>query len=58
MSKVKFKIFNGPGYYDAAEYANEWLKENPDVEILEFSYSSHGENAQSICIMYKRKDET
>ena len=54
---IKFKIFSDftsdSECYTADEVLNDWIKENPKVEIISFQYqlSRHGYNF--ICIMYK-----
>lgn len=56
---VQFKIFTGS--YGTAMgttadvKANEWLKNNKDVSILDMKYQQVRFGDHSICIMYERK---
>lgn len=56
---IKFKIFtDSPDnpYLEpklADEVLNDWLKENPKVEIINFQYQLGRYRYNSICIMYK-----
>lgn len=69
---IQFKIFQGhnyasSGYTSADTLANQWLNENPDVQIIDFKYQANAsitsndfgidtEFHQSICILYKTND--
>ena len=48
----KFKIFMGNSNETADIKANEWLKENPNIEIIDVKYQQV-DNDHSICILYK-----
>lgn len=49
----KFKIFMGNAGYQADDKANEWLEENPNVEIISMKYQQARYGDHSICILYK-----
>lgn len=55
---LKSKIFFGLNQeHNSADYKfNQWLIENPDIEIVEFKYQ-HASTYwhHSICILYKEK---
>lgn len=50
---VRFKIFFGNVNHYADEKANTWLKEHPDIEVVEMKYQQARYGDHSICIMYK-----
>lgn len=51
---VRFKIFFGASGVSADVFANEWLKDNPNIEVLDFKYEHRtSTHYHSICIMYK-----
>lgn len=37
----------------AVEWANEWLEQNPDVEIIEFRHAVNNSGSDVICILYE-----
>ena len=49
----RFKIFMGNSGYTADDKANEWLEENPNIEIIEMRYQQARCGDHSICILYK-----
>lgn len=57
---LKFKIFFGNDSKlsggTADDKANAWLKENPDVEIIDMKYQQSRFGDHSICIMYKENE--
>lgn len=50
---VRFKLFFGTCSNHADEKANAWLKEHPDIEVVEMKYQQARYGDHSICIMYK-----
>lgn len=52
---VRFKLFFGTCSNLADEKANAWLKEHPDIEVVEMKYQQARYGDHSICIMYKEK---
>ena len=59
---VKFETFLGVNFRgdSASDKANEWLKKNPNVRIIDFKYSANCEKHlthDSICIMYETEEE-
>lgn len=50
---IKFKIFDSYPTMSADKRLNKWIKENPDVEIIDFGYAENGIYEPSICIEYK-----
>lgn len=56
---VQFKIFWGQGQEHSSDaQLNEWLKENPDVEIIDWQYQMSRYGYHSICIRYKERGES
>lgn len=52
----KTKIFFGSAGYKgrrADSFCNEWLKENPNIEIIDILYAQGSGSDHSICILYK-----
>ena len=49
----KFKVFIGNINHLADDIANEWLEENPNVEIISMKYQQARYGDHSICIFYK-----
>ena len=49
----KFKIFMGNSSETADIKANEWLEENPGIEIIDVRYQQARCGDHSICILYK-----
>ena len=49
----KFKIFMGNSSETADVEANEWLEENPGIEIIDVRYQQARYSDHSICILYK-----
>lgn len=41
----------------AVEWANEWLEQNPDVEIIEFRHAVNNSGSDVICILYEEPKE-
>ena len=54
LKKLRFKIFHSTWrvYPLADELANEWLKDHPDIEIIDVKYQGNS-STHSICILYK-----
>ena len=50
----KFKIFMGSINEPADIKANEWLEENPDIEIIDVRYQQARYSDHSICILYRK----
>lgn len=54
---IRFKIFFGTAgcasCVSADVKVNEWLEQNPDIEILEIKYQQSRFGDHSICIMYE-----
>ena len=56
---VKFKIFWGNHTNVSADAKlNQWLAENPSVELVEWQYQQVRLGDHSICIIYKEKENT
>ena len=51
----KFKIFMGNSSETADVEANEWLEENPGIEIVDVRYQQARYSDHSICILYKEE---
>ena len=51
----KFKIFIGNSSNTAYVEANEWLEENPGIEIIDVRYQLARYSDHSICILYKEE---
>lgn len=51
----KAKTFFGTSRCKADDDFNEWSKDNPDIEILNFKYQQARCGDHSICILYKEK---
>ena len=49
----KFNIFMGNSNEPADIKANEWLEENPGIEIIDVRYQQARYSDHSICILYK-----
>lgn len=57
--KVKFKIFWGNHTSVSADVKlNQWLAENPAVELVDWQYRQVRLGDHSICIAYKEKENT
>ena len=55
---VKFKIFWGNHTSVSADAKlNQWLAENPSVELVEWQYQQVRLGDHSICIVYKEKEK-
>ena len=55
---VKFKIFWGNHTNVSADVKlNQWLVENPSVELVEWQYQQVRLGDHSICITYKEKEK-
>lgn len=55
---VKFKIFWGNHTNVSADVKlNQWLAENPSVELVEWQYQQVRLGDHSICIIYKEKEK-
>lgn len=52
---VRFKLFFGTCNNLADEKANAWLREHPDIEVVEMKYQQARYGDHSICIMYKER---
>lgn len=55
---VQFKIFTGTvdcDAYMADVKANDWLRQNPDIKIIEMRYQQARYGVHSICIMYEKE---
>ena len=53
-----FKIFFGNVNHYADKKANIWLKENPNIEVVEMKYQQARYGDHSICIMYKERGKS
>lgn len=51
----KAKLFFGTAGGRADDKFNEWIEDNPDIEILNFKYHQARYGDHSICILYKEK---
>ena len=57
-SRLKFKIFFGNHTSQTAdEKLNQWLAENPAVELIDWQYQEPRIGDHSICITYKEKEK-
>ena len=50
-----FKTFMGKSNEKADIKANEWLEENPGIEIIDVRYQQARYSDHSICILYKEE---
>lgn len=50
--RTRFKTFFGKGFNRASDSANMWLEKNPNIEIVDFRFSSD-KDSHAICVMYK-----
>ena len=56
--EIKFKIFFGNHLVQSAdEKLNQWLAENPSVELVDWRYQEPRIGDHSICITYKEKEK-
>lgn len=55
---VKFKIFFGNHTIRSADdKVNQWLEENPGVELVSYQFQEPRIGDHSICIMYKEEEK-
>lgn len=55
---VKFKIFWGNHTNVSADVKlNQWLEENPNVELVDWQYQQVRVGDHTICISYKEKEK-
>ena len=55
---IKFKIFYGNHTTVSADVkVNQWLEENPSVNLLSYRYQQVRMGDHSICIMYEEMDK-
>lgn len=52
---VRAKIFLGTVNCKADQFFNEWMEENPGIEILQFRYEQARYGDHSIAVLYKMK---
>lgn len=53
---IKTKLFFGKSMhqgYRADKFCNEWLAENPNIEIIDIRYAQGENGDHSICILYR-----
>lgn len=59
QNEIRFKIFWGNHTNVSADTkVNQWLAENPDIELIEWQYQQVRLGDHSICIAYKEKENT
>lgn len=57
---IKTELFFGNAKhqgYRADTYCNNWLAENPNLEIIDIRYAHSEDGNHSICILYKEKSD-
>jgi hypothetical protein len=52
---IRTKIFFGSNESPADEQVNSWLKNQQDIEIIDFKYQLTRFGYHSICVIYKMK---
>ena len=52
---IRTKIFFGSSESPADEQVNSWLKNQQDIEIIDFKYQMTRFGYNSICVIYKMK---
>lgn len=50
---TKFRYFSSDGFKNVQEEINEWLKDNPNVDVISHSHTRITQNFVVVSIIYK-----